>query len=212
MDRKEQVCIARAVFEAWFDCEYAFEPTRLTRKRKCVSLDGVNFSLGLGFTFGNNENTSELLPDLRVIIIPEHKQSEIEIRSFIAMNLLATGIAVEEQEKQQEDDEELKQKVANTEPNDTFDTLLLHIAETCIKNNWFRTSEPFDKCYHCFTPDELNVFNKILDCSDECALDGGYCFLDEDGGTEGMIRLYANDCNPKWSFGKKEGELWVDHA
>ncbi|GMH46587.1 hypothetical protein TrRE_jg12691 [Triparma retinervis] len=40
----------------------------------------------------------------------------------------------------------------------------------------------------------------------------GYVFLDEDGGTEGMIRLNFDHCNPKWSFWKKDGVLKVDYA
>ncbi|GMI44462.1 hypothetical protein TrCOL_g1800 [Triparma columacea] len=43
-------------------------------------------------------------------------------------------------------------------------------------------------------------------------LEGGYVFLDKDGGTEGMIRLYSDGCNPKWSFWMKDGVLKVDLA
>ena len=42
--------------------------------------------------------------------------------------------------------------------------------------------------------------------------DYGYCFLDEDGGTEGLIRLEAGDANPKWSFWKEGDSLRVDLA
>ena len=42
--------------------------------------------------------------------------------------------------------------------------------------------------------------------------DEGYVFLDEDGGTGGMIRFYSGACNPKWSFWKKDGVLKVGMA
>ena len=85
-----------------------------------------------------------------------------------------------------------------------FDGLLLHIANMCIRNNWTQENT------HYFTKSEINEFNLILNGSG--SLQNGYCFLDEDGETEGMIRLYLGNCNPKWSFGVKKGNLWVDHA
>ena len=39
-------------------------------------------------------------------------------------------------------------------------------------------------------------------------VDGGYCFLDDNGGKTGLIRFYSGDSNPKWSFEMKaDGDI-----
>ena len=44
-------------------------------------------------------------------------------------------------------------------------------------------------------------------------MDGGFVFLDEPKGTEGMIRLYLEPHgNPKWSFWMENGKLLVSWA
>jgi hypothetical protein len=85
-------------------------------------------------------------------------------------------------------------------------SLLLYIAQMCIDNNWHRTAELGS--FHYFTQAELRDFNERF--PGEPKLDGGYVFLDKDGGTEGMIRLYSDGCNPKWAFWMEDGVLKVD--
>lgn len=95
------------------------------------------------------------------------------------------------------------------EGND-LDEVLISIAKTTIKNNWFRTDDRMGG-YHYFTNDELERLNEHLSIDEEkCS--GGYCFLDEEGGSDGMIRLYAGECNPKWSFWKENNEVKCDLA
>ena len=40
----------------------------------------------------------------------------------------------------------------------------------------------------------------------------GYVFLDDDGGTTGMLRLNYGAYNPKWGFEMKDGKLDIDWA
>ena len=46
-------------------------------------------------------------------------------------------------------------------------------------------------------PGELNAMFPNLD------VDGGYCFLNDNGGKTGLIRFYSGYANPKWSFEMK---------
>ena len=88
----------------------------------------------------------------------------------------------------------------------SLDDLLKCIAEKCIANNWYRTDDASGG-YHYFTQDELKEYNELQPRE---PIDGGYCFLDEDGIPEGMIRSYSGNCNPKWSFWIENGELKID--
>ena len=90
---------------------------------------------------------------------------------------------------------------------DEFGAELHRIANECIKNNWYRT-DGMDGGWHYFTNDELSAINDRTGNS----FDYGYCFLDEDGGTEGLIRLEAGNANPKWGFWKEGDSLKIDLA
>ena len=85
-----------------------------------------------------------------------------------------------------------------------FDGLLKQIAQRCIRNNWIQSST------HYFTKSEITEFNLILNGAG--SIQNGYCFLDDYDYTEGMIRLFSGNCNPKWSFGVKDGNLWIEPA
>ena len=82
--------------------------------------------------------------------------------------------------------------------------VLVHIAQKCIANNWFRHGNEF----HEFTKKDIKEFKAISPGWDY--IEGGYTFLDEDGVPEGMIRIYYKDCNPKWSFWMEDGKILVD--
>ena len=62
--------------------------------------------------------------------------------------------------------------------------VLVHIAQKCIANNWFRRGNEF----HEFTEEDIKEFNAIAPGWDY--IEDGYTFLDEDGVPEGMIRIY----------------------
>ena len=91
--------------------------------------------------------------------------------------------------------------------DDEFGAELHRIARGCIQNNWYRTDYS-DGGWHYFSDEELAAINERTGNN----FDYGYCFLDEDGGTEGLIRLEAGDANPKWSFWKEGDSLRVDLA
>ena len=94
--------------------------------------------------------------------------------------------------------------------NDPLDELLKTIAKSCVSNNWHRTDN-HDAGWHYFTDSELKEMNRLVVW--EYKYNGGYCFLDEKGGKEGMIRLYAGNANPKWCFElEKDGEITYDLA
>ena len=86
--------------------------------------------------------------------------------------------------------------------------LLIDIAKMCIKNNYHRELFPKESLGYDLTFSELSELQAKFRC-----YVGGYCFLDEDGGDEGMIRLYTKNSNPKWSFFRNgEGEIEVTKA
>jgi hypothetical protein len=91
--------------------------------------------------------------------------------------------------------------------DDEFGAELHRIANLCITNNWYRT-DGMDGGWHYFTTEELAAINDRTGNS----FDYGYCFLDEDGSTEGLIRLEAGNVNPKWSFWKEGDSLKIDLA
>ena len=59
--------------------------------------------------------------------------------------------------------------------------------------------------FHEFDDSFVNTLNAMFPNLD---VDGGYCFLDDNGGKTGLIRFYSGDANPKWSFEiKADGEI-----
>jgi len=85
------------------------------------------------------------------------------------------------------------------EDEEDFDDVLQRIAKYCIDNKLYRQGNDFHN--FCDHPDL-----KIKD------IDGGYMFLDEasdlcdDDLFCGMIRIYKDSCNPKWSFWIKKDD------
>lgn len=105
------------------------------------------------------------------------------------------------------------------EPYTTVDELLLQLAQWCINNNFYRKDrgpgqqrhpDPFRH----FTDCEIDHMNETsAQASSRPRLDGGFVFLDESNGTEGMIRLYLEPHgNPKWSFWMEDGKHRVCFA
>jgi len=96
-------------------------------------------------------------------------------------------------------------------PYDSIDDLLTILGDWCIRKNLYRKSNEF----HNFTDKEIFVINRNSRCIFEgkrTIIQGGYVFLDDENGTEGMIRLYIDDANPKWSFWKEGDKMMVDMA
>jgi hypothetical protein len=91
--------------------------------------------------------------------------------------------------------------------DDVFGTELHRIARECIQNNWHRTDYGGGG-WHYFSDEELAAINERTGND----FDYGYCFLDEDGGTEGLIRLWVGQANPKWSFWKQGDSLKIELA
>ena len=91
-------------------------------------------------------------------------------------------------------------------------------AQWCINNNFYRKDrgsgqqrhpDPFRSFTHC----EIGHMNEASAQAGTLGLDGGYIFLDEPNGTDGMIRLYLEPSgNPKWSFWMENGKLRVCDA
>jgi hypothetical protein len=90
-----------------------------------------------------------------------------------------------------------------------FNELLAILAKYCITKNFHRIENNF----HQFTRDEKSVINRYSAIKPKCRIYEGYMFLDDDGGKEGMIRLYSSyGGNPKWSFWEDEGKMKIDYA
>lgn len=89
--------------------------------------------------------------------------------------------------------------------DDPLQDTLVDVANMCIRNKWHRTGSGG---YHHFSQAEMEHINDRSGCE----FDSGYCFLDETGGSEGMIRLYYGESNPKWSFWIEDGQMRVDLA
>lgn len=87
--------------------------------------------------------------------------------------------------------------------------LLKILAKYCRAKNFYRRGNEF----HDFTKDERSVINRYSVGKPRVRIDGGYMFLDDEGGKDGMIRLYPKGGgNPKWSFWDEKGELMIDYA
>ena len=92
--------------------------------------------------------------------------------------------------------------------NTAYNALIEYIANQCINNNLYRVGNEFHDL------DAPNLNGVFFYATPHLKLMEAYCFLDENGGTEGMIRLYANDgSNPKYSFWINEkGDIAYSHA
>jgi len=90
----------------------------------------------------------------------------------------------------------------------TVNDLLPILAKYCIANNFYRKGNEF----HELTPGEVKRINKSYVGELKPWILGGYMFLDDDGGKEGMIRLYSREGNPKWSFWEENGMMKIDFA
>ena len=83
----------------------------------------------------------------------------------------------------------------------SVDQAIKYVANYCITNNLYRQGNTF----HEFDDSFVNTLNAMFPNLD---VDGGYCFLDDNGGKTGLIRFYSGDANPKWSFEMKaDGEI-----
>jgi hypothetical protein len=91
--------------------------------------------------------------------------------------------------------------------DDEFGAELHRIARECIQSNWHRTDGK-DGGWHYFSTEELAAINERTGNE----FDYGYCFLDEDGGTEGLIRLWVGQANPKWMFWKEGDSMKIELA
>ena len=78
----------------------------------------------------------------------------------------------------------------------SLDTVLESLSRHTIVNNLHRKGNEFTY----FNEDEVRVMNNYLKLGGVEKITGGYSFLDKPNGSMGMIRLYADQCNPKWNF------------
>ena len=84
--------------------------------------------------------------------------------------------------------------------HDDLHKCIEYVANECLNNNWYRKGNDF----HLLHPDELAELNRMFfsDMEKENQVRAADCFLDEDGGTEGLIHLeFYDGADPKWSFG-----------
>lgn len=88
-----------------------------------------------------------------------------------------------------------------------IDGLLSQLARFCIDQNLYRRGNAF----YYFKDNELEQMNQ---CSllEGLELDGGYMFLFDPHGKEGIIRLNAGSADPKWYFIEENNELKFDWA
>jgi hypothetical protein len=93
-------------------------------------------------------------------------------------------------------------------PYTDIDTLIKTIAKTAIRKNLVRKNNDF----YNFTNREIHCMNHNYKGEEPMNIEGGYVFLDDDGGNEGMVRLYIDDCNPKWSFWVEDDKIYIDWA
>ena len=95
---------------------------------------------------------------------------------------------------------------------DNIDDLLVQLAKVCIDFNLYRKDDE----YYDLTCRDLDVINEadycVLPDNDTSEIEGGYMFLDDINGTEGSIRLYSGEANPKWSFWVEDGKIGVDYC
>lgn len=93
-------------------------------------------------------------------------------------------------------------------PYEDIESLLIQLAKYCIDNNLYRRGNNF----HNFKAKDIKMMNQASLIKDPILINGGYFFLDIPNGSEGMIRLYCDDSDPKWSFWIDNGEIKIDWA
>jgi hypothetical protein len=88
-----------------------------------------------------------------------------------------------------------------------IDGLLTQLARFCIHHNLYRQGNTF----YYFSEEELEKMNA---CSlmPDLELDGGFMFLFDPNSKEGMVQLYSDACNPKWTFDSENNKITIDHA
>jgi hypothetical protein len=90
--------------------------------------------------------------------------------------------------------------------------LLVQLAKHCISHNYHRTDNN-DGGWYYFTENDFEAMNNAFTGEHPMGIDGGYMFLEKDGGQEGMIRLEDDQgCNPKWDFWVHEGKVRVEEC
>lgn len=173
---------------------------------------------------GNGCKTEEQQPPLLTIVgeddIPTERMSLRELSDYIqslpesVMDMQATLVVHDDDDGDisPEDAEflaniDLNELDSLWDEDDEFGAELHRIARECIQNNWHRTDYG-DGGWHYFSDEELAGINERTGND----FDYGYCFLDEDGGTEGLIRLWVGHDNPRWMFWKEGDSLKIDLA
>jgi hypothetical protein len=90
-----------------------------------------------------------------------------------------------------------------------LDKAIKYVANMCIENNWYRNGNTFPQCFHEFDHTLITTLNEKFPLLSLC---GGYCFLNESGGEDGLIRFLSGNANPKYSFFLKDGKVQWDWA
>ena len=88
-----------------------------------------------------------------------------------------------------------------------IDKIIVGLGKYCIRNNFYRKGNDF----HHLTRKELDIINRMIP-NEEPGIRGGYIFLDDNGGKEGLVRLYVCGCDPKWWFTEVNGKIEFDIA
>lgn len=91
--------------------------------------------------------------------------------------------------------------------------LLIHLTAYCVAENFYRK----ENVYHELTSDEMWAIRRshhpTAESMKEPRITGGCMFLDEEGGKDGMIRLYYGEGNSmKWSFFEEDGQMKTEMA
>lgn len=95
-------------------------------------------------------------------------------------------------------------------PYTDIDDLLKPIARWAIKCKLYRNTAGIGR--H-FSRLEIAAMNRNYTGASRPGFRGGYVFVDSpEESTSGMIRLYTDSANPKWSFWEENGEIKVDYA
>lgn len=91
---------------------------------------------------------------------------------------------------------------------DDINNLLPQIARFTIANNLYRQGKNF------YDLDTRHIMPAYVGGADDFPnINDGYVFLDDPNGKTGIIRLYADIFEPKWSFWiESDGQLKIDWA
>jgi hypothetical protein len=93
------------------------------------------------------------------------------------------------------------------QPFQYLEDLVKQVARFVMANNLHRRGNAF----HAFSQATIDRMNASGGLEGDDQITGGYAFVEEPNGKEGMVRLYVGDaCNPKWGFTVEGGELNVD--